>query len=93
MKQVAKVKITDIKYKNKIFLLGVEVRTSGYKFHKAYRIMPEHGPIDISVFKENIRQDIIEEIKVRKAIKPIKDLKKDEFIIEYDITNKANNNS
>lgn len=92
MKQVANVKITDIKYEDKVYLIGVEVQTEGYKFHKAYRIVPENGPIDVKSFKEKVRKDIIEEVRIRKAIAPIEELKAKDFIIEYGNDNKKDNN-
>jgi hypothetical protein len=91
MKQVAKVKISDIKYENKVFLVGVEVEAEGYTFHKAYRIVPENGPIDIKSFKENVRKDIIEEVRIRKAIEPIETLKTKDFTIEYGDDKKTDN--
>ena len=83
MKPSAKVTITDIAYKDKVFLIGIKVSADGYDFKKAYSIRPENGPIDVKTFKENIRRDIIEEVRIRTAIKPIEALKEKEFIIEY----------
>jgi hypothetical protein len=91
MKLNAKVKITDIKYENKVYLLGVEIEAEGFKFKKAYSIIPEKGPIDVKSFKENIRTDIIEEVRIRKAIAPIEELQKGEFNIEYGETKTDNN--
>lgn len=93
MKLNAKVKISDIKYDNKVFILGVEIEAEGFKFHKAYRIVPENGPIDVKSFKENVRKDIIEEIRIRKAIAPIEALQEKEFNIEYGDDTKKDNNS
>lgn len=90
MNLVAKTKISDIKYENKVFIVGVEVEAEGFKFHKAYRIIPENGPIDVKSFKENVRRDIIEEVRIRKAIAPIEELQKGEFNIEYGDTKTEN---
>ena len=92
MKLNAKVKITDIKYENKVYLLGVEIEAEGFKFHKAYSIIPEKGPVDVKSFKENIRRDIIEEVRIRKAIAPIESLKEKDFNIEYGETNDNSKN-
>lgn len=84
MKKSASIKITDIVYENKIYIVGVLVKADGYEFKKAYRIAPEHGTVDVKTFKANLRRDIIEEIKIRKSIEPIEELKAKDFIIEYD---------
>lgn len=94
MKLSAKVKITDIKEQNGIYLVGVSVEAEGYSFTKAYKIEPKSGEIDVKTFKENIRNDIIKEVAHRKAIEPIKSLQEKDFIIEYgeSNSNKTNDN-
>jgi hypothetical protein len=91
MKQSAKVNISDIKYENKVYIVGVEIVAEGFTFHKAYRIVPENGPIDVKSFKENVRKDIIEEVRIRKAIAPIEELKAKNFTIEYGEDKKTDN--
>lgn len=83
MKQSAKVKISDIKEEKGIYIVAVEVDAEGYKFHKAYKIEPLTGPVDVLSFKERVKKDILEEVKHRKAMAPIQALADKDFIIEY----------
>lgn len=89
MKQAANVKITDIKEEKGVYIIAVDVEAEGYKFPKVYKIEPLSGPVDIPTFKERVKKDILEEVKHRKAMEPIKSLQEKGFIIEYGEDNKG----
>lgn len=89
MKQSAKVKITDIKEEKGVYIIAVDVEAEGYQFKKAYKIEPLTGPVDIPTFKERVKKDILEEVKHRKAMEPLKSLAEKGFIIEYGENNKG----
>jgi hypothetical protein len=82
--KTATVKITDIKDKDGLYLIGVKIKAGRYSFIKAIGIRPHEGDISVDAFKRELKGVIIKEVNHRKAIEPIKRLKEDEFIIEYE---------
>ena len=87
---VAKVRVKDIKDEKGIYLISVEVHAEGYDFFLPYKIEPLNGVVDVKSFKENIKSDILKEVKHRKAIEPIRELGDKEFNIEYGSDKKDN---
>ena len=82
--KTAKVTITDIKEKDGLYIIGVKIKAGRYTFSKAIAIRPVRGDVSVKAFKKMLKETIIKEVKHRKAVEPIKRLKKDAFTVEYD---------
>lgn len=78
----AKVTITDVKRKGSLCLVGVKIKASRYSFTKSFRIQIGKKDIDVVSFKKQLENVIIEEVKERKAIEPLKRLAKEPFDLE-----------
>lgn len=82
----ANCKITDIKEKNGLYVIGVEIKAGRYKFHAGIAIRPIEGDISVDAFKNQLKGAIIKRLKHIKAVEPIKRLQKESFIVEYENT-------
>jgi hypothetical protein len=80
----AKIKITDIKNKDDLYIIGVEVQAEGFTFPKAIAVRPIQGDISVEAFKKELKDVIIKEIQHRRAIEPIRRLQEESFVIEYE---------
>lgn len=81
----AKIEITDVKRKGALCLIGVRVKASRYSFRKSFRIQLGIKDVDVVSFKKQLRKVIIEEVRQRKAIEPLKRLAKESFDLEYEV--------
>ena len=80
----AKIEITDVKRKGELCLVGVKIKTGRYSFTKSFRIQIGKKDIDVKSFKIQLEKVIMEEMRQRKAIEPLKRLVKEPFDLEYE---------
>jgi hypothetical protein len=69
--------IKDIQYKEGIYLISIAITAGEYKFSKAFKLQPINGKVDMTYFREIVRNAIIDEVKIREAIKPIESIKEE----------------
>ena len=84
LKKSAKVQILDMKEDKGIYLFSIKIKAGIHTFTKAVGLQPVKGLITVQAFKDHIRELIKKELEHRKAIEPIKNLKEDIFVVEYD---------
>jgi len=89
----ANVKILDIKEKNGLYVIGVQIKAGRFSFKKAFKIEPVRGDVSVKAFKKLLHNAIVKEVGHREAMEPIKRLSKESFIVEYEETNRKNSQS
>ena len=81
----ARIEITDIKRKGELCLIGVKIKAGRYSFIKSFRIQIGKKDIDVKKFKIQLEKVIMEEVRQRKAVEPLKRLAKEPFDLEYEV--------
>lgn len=84
----AKVKITDIKEKNGLYIVATEIKAGRFSFKKVFRVEPVRGDVSVKAFKKLLHNAIVKEVAHRRAMEPIKRLSKESFIVEYEVNRK-----
>ena len=80
----AKITITDVKRKGPLCLVGVRIKAGRYSFKKSFRIQLGKKDVDVKSFKIQLEKVIMEEVRQRKAVEPLKRLAKEPFDLEYE---------